>query len=122
MSYKIKNICCIGAGYVGGPSMAVLAENCPNIKINVVDTNQERINLWNSADLDDLPIFEPGLAKIIKNCRGANLSFSNDIAESIGGGGHAFASGAMINCGLQKTIKLVVTKTKAALERKMEFI
>ena len=48
MNIKIKNICCIGAVYVGGPTMSVIADNCPNIKINIVDINQERIDLWNS--------------------------------------------------------------------------
>lgn len=52
---KVKNICCIGAGYVGGPSCAVMASKCPHIQINVVDMNQERIDAWNSSNL---PIFE----------------------------------------------------------------
>ena len=63
MRIKIKNICCIGAGYVGGPTMAVIADKCPEINVNVVDTNQTRIDLWNSTDLDLLPIFEPGQIK-----------------------------------------------------------
>ena len=66
MKIEIKNICCIGAGYVGGPTMAVIADKCPHIKINVVDVNKERINAWNSEDLSKLPIFEPGLDEIIK--------------------------------------------------------
>ena len=61
MKNSIHNICCIGAGYVGGPTMAVIADRCPHIEVNVVDINQERINLWNSLDLNKLPIFEPGL-------------------------------------------------------------
>ena len=68
----IKNICCIGAGYVGGPTMSVIASNCPDIRIDVVDINAERIKAWNSDDLSNLPIFEPGLDKIIKKCRGVN--------------------------------------------------
>ena len=68
-----KNICCIGAGYVGGPTMSVMADNCPEIKINVVDKNTERIRLWNSSNLELLPIYEPGLDKIIQRCRGKNL-------------------------------------------------
>ena len=52
---KIKTICCIGAGYVGGPTMAVIALKCPHIKVNVVDVNQERINAWNDENLDNLP-------------------------------------------------------------------
>ena len=76
---KIKNICCIGAGYVGGPSMAVLAKHCPNIKVNVVDINEERIRLWNCSDLKKLPIYEPNLDKVIEKCRGVNLFFSNSL-------------------------------------------
>ena len=66
MRLKIKNICCIGAGYVGGPTMAVIADKCHQINVNVVDTNQERIDLWNSPNLNLLPIFEPGLDKVIE--------------------------------------------------------
>ncbi len=80
---KIKNICCIGAGYVGGPTMAVIAEKCKDIIINVVDVNEERIKKWNSDHLDELPIYEPGLDEIIKNCRDKNLYFSNLIEEKI---------------------------------------
>ena len=80
---KIKNICCIGAGYVGGPTMAVIAEKCQDIQINVVDVNKDRINKWNSDNLDELPIYEPGLDEIIKNSRGKNLHFSNLIEEKI---------------------------------------
>ena len=58
---KIKNICCIGAGYVGGPTMAVIALKCPEIKVTVVDKSEEKINLWNSKDLTKIPVFEPGL-------------------------------------------------------------
>ena len=76
MKAEIKNICCIGAGYVGGPTMSVIADKCPNININVVDKNSERIDLWNSSNLDSLPIYEPGLDKIIARCRGKNLTFS----------------------------------------------
>ena len=80
---KIKNICCIGAGYVGGPTMAVIAQKNPQIKVNVVDINKERIDLWNSKDLSLLPIFEPGLDKVINDCRGKNLFFSTDIEKNI---------------------------------------
>ncbi|MGB2138625.1 MAG: nucleotide sugar dehydrogenase, partial [Flavobacteriales bacterium] len=52
---KIKSICCIGAGYVGGPTMAVIALKCPHIKVNVVDINQDRIDAWNDDNLDNLP-------------------------------------------------------------------
>ena len=81
--YPIKTICCIGAGYVGGPTMAVFAKNCPDIKFEVVDINQERINSWNSEDLHKLPVFEPGLSKIIGSVRGKNLTFSTNVQDSI---------------------------------------
>ena len=61
MAITIKKICCIGAGYVGGPTMSVIADKCPNISVNVVDINTERIKAWNSSDLEKLPIYEPGL-------------------------------------------------------------
>ena len=80
---KIKNICCIGAGYVGGPTMAVIAQKNPEINVTVVDINQERINLWNSEDLTKLPIFEPGLDKVIYETRNKNLFFSSDIEKNI---------------------------------------
>ena len=79
----IKNICCIGAGYVGGPTMSVIAFNCPELKVDVVDINEERIEAWNSKDFSKLPIFEPGLEDIIRKCRGVNLFFSNNLEESI---------------------------------------
>ena len=81
MYSDILNICCIGAGYVGGPTMSVIAYKCPNISVNVVDVNKERIQLWNSSNLDELPIYEPGLDKIVKTCRGKNLHFSTNISE-----------------------------------------
>ena len=81
--FTIKNICCIGAGYVGGPTMAVIASKCPNIKINVVDLNEERIARWNSNDLSDLPVFEPGLDEIVNECRDKNLFFLTDVNNSI---------------------------------------
>ncbi len=80
---KIKNICCIGAGYVGGPTMAVIANECPDIQINVVDLNENRINNWNNEDISKLPIYEPGLANIVEKCRGKNLHFSILIEEKI---------------------------------------
>ena len=79
----IKNICCIGAGYVGGPTMAVIAKYCPNIQVNVVDINQQRISQWNKIDLSDLPIYEPGLKHIVEKCRGINLHFSTDMEINI---------------------------------------
>ena len=92
MNYKISNICCIGAGYVGGPTMAVIADNCPKIQIEVVDVSEERINSWNSKDLDKLPIYEPGLSEIIGRCRGKNLHFSTSIKEKINNADMIFIS------------------------------
>ena len=82
-NFKNINICCIGAGYVGGPTMTVMADKCPEIKINVVDLNSERINAWNNNDVTKIPIFEPGLSEIIKNVRGKNLFFSHDVDSAI---------------------------------------
>ena len=79
---QIKNICCIGAGYVGGPTMAVIALKCPHINVIVVDANPEKIKAWNGS-LDNLPVYEPGLAEVIKETRGRNLFFSDDIAMNI---------------------------------------
>jgi UDPglucose 6-dehydrogenase len=80
---KITNICCIGAGYVGGPTMAIIAQKCPHIKVTVVDLNQERINKWNDADVNNIPIYEPGLAQIVAEARGRNLFFSTKVDEAI---------------------------------------
>ncbi len=74
------NICCIGAGYVGGPTMSVIAQKCPDIKVTVVDIDEDRINHWNS---DKLPIYEPGLDEVVQECRGKNLYFSTDIDKAI---------------------------------------
>ena len=79
---KVNNICCIGAGYVGGPTMAVIALKCPHINVSVVDTNPDKIDAWNGP-LKSLPVYEPGLADIIKQVRGRNLFFSDDIPENI---------------------------------------
>ena len=75
-----KNILCIGAGYVGGPTMAMIAYKCPQYRVTVVDINPIRIAEWNS---DDLPIYEPGLGEIVKATRGKNLFFSTDIEGGI---------------------------------------
>ena len=80
---KIKNICCIGAGYVGGPTMAVMADKCPNITVTVVDKDEKKIELWNSSNLDNLPVFEPSLPEIIERTRDKNLFFSKDINNAI---------------------------------------
>ena len=74
------NILCIGAGYVGGPTMAVIADRCPDHKVTVVDINAERIAAWNS---DELPIYEPGLEEVVKRCRNRNLFYSTDIPRGI---------------------------------------
>ena len=80
---KITKICCIGAGYVGGPTMSVIASQCPEIQVTVVDMNQERIDLWNHSDLDQLPVYEPGLKEIVAKTRGKNLFFSTEIDRAI---------------------------------------
>jgi UDPglucose 6-dehydrogenase len=80
---KITKICCIGAGYVGGPTMSVIAKKCPHIQVTVVDINQSRIDLWNDADLDNLPIYEPGLKEIVAATRNKNLFFSTDVDKAI---------------------------------------
>ena len=80
---KISKICCIGAGYVGGPTMAVIAKKNPNIKVTIVDINEERIAAWNDKDLSKLPIYEPGLAEIVAETRGKNLFFSTEIDNAI---------------------------------------
>ena len=79
----IKNICCIGAGYVGGPTMAVIAQKCPHINVTVVDINATRIAAWNDEDLSKLPVFEPGLDTIVKEARGRNLFFSTEVEKAI---------------------------------------
>lgn len=80
---QIKNICCIGAGYVGGPTMAVIAQKCPEIKVTVVDINQQRIADWNDTNLDKLPIYEPGLKEVVAEARGRNLFFSTEVDKAI---------------------------------------
>ena len=83
MSFKLRKICCIGAGYVGGPSMAVIAFHCPEIEVVVVDKNKDRIDAWNDKNLNQLPIYEPGLDEVIKFCRGKNLHFSHEVEKNI---------------------------------------
>ena len=80
---KVKNICCIGAGYVGGPTMAVIAQKCPQINVTVVDINEKRIAAWNDEDLSKLPVYEPGLDKVVEEARGRNLFFSTAVDEAI---------------------------------------
>ena len=76
----VRNICCIGAGYVGGPTMAMIAKQCPDIDVRVVDINEGRIQKWNSSEL---PVYEPGLYDIVNECRDRNLTFTTDVNESI---------------------------------------
>ena len=79
----VKKICCIGAGYVGGPTMAVIAHECPEVTVNVLDSNKEKIKAWNCKDLSKLPVYEPGLAKIIEITRNRNLFFSDNFDKII---------------------------------------
>ena len=73
-------ICCLGAGYVGGPTMAMIAAKCPDISVTVCDPNQKRIAAWNS---DTLPVYEPGLQEVVESARGRNLFFSTDVRKAI---------------------------------------
>jgi UDPglucose 6-dehydrogenase len=79
MEFK-QNVLCIGAGYVGGPTMSVIADRAPDVKVTIVDINKARIDAWNS---EDLPIYEPGLYDVVKRARGRNLFFSTDIDGAI---------------------------------------
>lgn len=76
----VTNICCIGAGYVGGPTMAMIARKCPHIRVNVVDINAQRIDAWNSSEL---PIYEPGLHEVVLEARDRNLFFTTDVKQCI---------------------------------------
>jgi len=80
---KITKICCIGAGYVGGPTMAVIAQKCPDIQVTVVDLNEQRIKDWNDPNTDNIPIYEPGLSEIVAEARGRNLFFSTEVEKAI---------------------------------------
>jgi len=80
---KIRNICCIGAGYVGGPTMSVIALKCPEIRVTVVDINEKRIAAWNDPDLSKLPVYEPGLDQVVGQARGKNLFFSTQVDQAI---------------------------------------
>lgn len=75
-----KKIACIGAGYVGGPTMTVIANFCPDYQVTVLDISQDKIDCWNS---DQLPIYEPGLKERVLKARGQNLFFSTDIDRAI---------------------------------------
>jgi len=89
---EIRSICCIGAGYVGGPTMAVIADRCPGLQVTVVDLNQARIDAWNAADLSKLPVYEPGLDAVVGRCRGRNLHFSTDVDGAIAAADMVFLS------------------------------
>lgn len=80
---NITNICCIGAGYVGGPTMAIIAQKCPHIKVTVVDLNEDRIAKWNDSNVDNIPVYEPGLGEIVGQSRGKNLFFSSEVDKAI---------------------------------------
>jgi UDPglucose 6-dehydrogenase len=80
---KITKICCIGAGYVGGPTMAIIAQKCPHIQVTVVDLNEERIAKWNHEDVSQIPIYEPGLSEVVADARGRNLFFSTEVDKAI---------------------------------------
>merc|ERR1711997_995658 len=89
LGVRLHNICCIGAGYVGGPTCATIALMCPHVKVTIVDLNEKRIAAWNSYDL---PIYEPGLDEVVKQCRGKNLFFSTDVKGAIEEADIIFAS------------------------------
>lgn len=83
LEMEIKKIACIGAGYVGGPTMSVIAQKNPHIQVTVVDLNSSRIDAWNSENLDELPVYEPGLDQVVAEVRGRNLFFSTDVEKAI---------------------------------------
>jgi UDPglucose 6-dehydrogenase len=80
---NITKICCLGAGYVGGPTMAIIAQKCPHIQVTVVDLNTERIAAWNDKNVENIPIYEPGLAEVVAEARNRNLFFSTDVDKAI---------------------------------------
>jgi UDPglucose 6-dehydrogenase len=88
----IRSICCIGAGYVGGPTMAVIADRCPDIEVTVVDLNAERIAAWNHADLAQLPVYEPGLDAVVQRARSRNLRFTTEADAAIAAADMVFLS------------------------------
>ena len=88
----VQRICCIGAGYVGGPTMAVIADRCPEVQVTVVDLNQARIDAWNDDDLSRLPVYEPGLDEVVGRARGLNLTFSTKVDSAIAAADMVFIS------------------------------
>ncbi|MFM7313998.1 MAG: nucleotide sugar dehydrogenase [Cyanobium sp.] len=89
---SIRSICCIGAGYVGGPTMAVIADRCPDVQVTVVDLNAERIAAWNDDNLSRLPVYEPGLDAVVGRARGRNLHFSTAVDAAIAAADMVFLS------------------------------
>ena len=84
MCVKVKTICCIGAGYVGGPTMAVIADKCSQLKVIVVDLNKHKIDSWNNEDLTKLPVYEPGLKdKIELALNHGTINFTTDYETAI---------------------------------------
>ena len=88
----VRRICCIGAGYVGGPTMAVIADRCQELQVTVVDLNEQRIASWNDSDLSKLPVYEPGLDAVVGRARGRNLTFSTAVDEAIAAADMVFIS------------------------------
>jgi len=88
----IRTVCSIGAGYVGGPTMAVIADRCPEVQVTVVDLNAERIAAWNDPDLAQLPVYEPGLDAVVGRARGRNLHFSTAVEQTIAAADVVFIS------------------------------
>jgi len=89
----IRSICCIGAGYVGGPTMAVIADRCPGIQVTVVDLNAERIAAWNDPDLSQLPVYEPGLDAVVGRARGRKSALQHGGGGGKRGGRHGVPLG-----------------------------
>ncbi|KAI5980562.1 UDP-glucose/GDP-mannose dehydrogenase family, NAD binding domain-containing protein [Pisolithus marmoratus] len=119
----VTKVCCIGAGYVGGPTCAVIALKCPHIKVTIVDLNQSRIDAWNSPDYT-LPIYEPGLEDVVRQARGRNLFFSTDIDGSIqeadlifSGVGAGFAADLNYVESATRRIAKVATSNKIVVEK-----
>ena len=79
---SITSICCLGAGYVGGPTMAMIAAKCPHIQVTVADFNEKRVAAWNS---EVLPVYEPGLNEVVLSAINRNLHFTTDIRAAIAG-------------------------------------
>ncbi len=88
----VRSICCMGAGYVGGPTMAVIADHCPEIQVTVVDLNADRIAAWNESDLSRLPVYEPGLDAVVARARGRNLHFTTEVDKAIASADMVFLS------------------------------